>query len=133
MKLYSAPGSCSSASHIALLEAGADFELIKLDLQGDRKLPDGRHLTAINPKGYVPVLELDDGALLTENTVILQYIADQYPDARLGLGNGKPSNTSWDRDPAPDDIEERTPDLPLQPTSAGPVIFDQEPVTSIQM
>lgn len=88
MKLYSAPGSCSSASHIALLEAGATFEVIKLDLRSDRKLPDGRHLKDINPKGYVPVLELDDGSLLTENVSVLQYIADQYPDSGLAPENG---------------------------------------------
>jgi len=88
MKLYTSPGSCSSASHIALLEAGADFELVKLNLKTDRLLPDGRHLTDINPKGYVPVLELDDGALVTENVAILQYIADQFPDSKLAPPNG---------------------------------------------
>lgn len=88
MKLYSSPGSCSSASHIALLEAGATFELIKLDLRSDRKLPDGRHLNDINPKGYVPVLELEDGSFLTENIAILQYIADQYPHSGLAPENG---------------------------------------------
>jgi glutathione S-transferase len=88
MKLYSSPGSCSSASHIALLEAGADFELIKLNLSTDRKLPDGRHLDDINPKGYVPVLELADGTLLTENVAILQYIADQFPESKLAPPNG---------------------------------------------
>jgi len=88
MKLYTSPGSCSSASHIALLEAGADFELVKLNLKTDRILPDGRHLNDINPKGYVPVLELDDGELLTENVAILQYIADQYPDSGLAPPNG---------------------------------------------
>lgn len=87
MKLYSSPGSCSSASHIALLEAGADFELIKLNLSTDRKLPDGRHLDDVNPKGYVPVLELADGALLTENVAILQYIADQFPESKLAPPN----------------------------------------------
>lgn len=88
MKLYSAPGSCSSASNIALLEAGADFEVIKLNLRTDRKLPDGRHLNDINPKGYVPVLELDDGTLLTENVALLQYIADQFPESKLAPPNG---------------------------------------------
>ncbi|MBT5032613.1 MAG: glutathione transferase GstA [Proteobacteria bacterium] len=88
MKLYTSPGSCSSASHIALLEAGADFELVKLNLKTDRMLPDGRHLNDINPKGYVPVLELDDGSLLTENVAILQYIADQYPESKLAPPNG---------------------------------------------
>jgi glutathione S-transferase len=88
MKLYSSPGSCSSASHIALLEAGAEFELIKLNLGTDRLLPDGRHLNDINPKGYVPVLELDDGSLVTENIAILQYIADKYPLSKLAPANG---------------------------------------------
>ena len=88
MKLYTSPGSCSSASHIALLEAGAEFELVKLNLKTDRMLPDGRHLNDLNPKGYVPVLELDDGAILTENVAILQYIADQYPDSKLAPPNG---------------------------------------------
>lgn len=83
MKLYSAPGSCSTATQIALKEADADYELVKLDLRGDRKTPDGRHLSELNPKGYVPVLELDNGELLTENIAILQYVADQYPDAGL--------------------------------------------------
>lgn len=83
MKLYNSPGSCSSASHIALLESGEKFEVIKLDLKSDRKLPDGRTLTDINPKGYVPVLELDDGSFLTENVAVLLYIADQNPESAL--------------------------------------------------
>jgi glutathione S-transferase len=88
MKLYSHPGSCSSASHISLIEAGLDHETIELDLRSDRLLPDGRHLADINPKGYVPVLELDNGELLTENVAILQYIADQAPDSGLAPANG---------------------------------------------
>lgn len=93
MKLYTAPGSCSSASHICLLEAGIPFETIKVDLRGDRLLPDGRHLNDINPKGYVPVLELDDGELLTENVAILQYIADLKPAAGLAPANGTLART----------------------------------------
>ena len=88
MKLYSSPGSCSSASHISLLESGIDFELVKLNLRSDRLLPDGRHLDDINPKGYVPVLELDNGEILTENVAILQYIADQAPESNLAPPNG---------------------------------------------
>ena len=88
MKLYSAPGSCSMAAHICLLEAGLDFSLVKLSLTGDRSLPDGRHLSDINPKGYVPVLELDNGEYLTENIALLQYIADQNPAAQLAPANG---------------------------------------------
>ncbi|MBU3823873.1 MAG: glutathione S-transferase family protein [Candidatus Oceanisphaera merdipullorum] len=88
MKLYSAPGSCSMAAHICLLEAGLDFSLVKLSLTGDRSLPDGRHLSDINPKGYVPVLELDNGEYLTENIALLQYIADQKPAAQLAPAHG---------------------------------------------
>ena len=83
MKLYSASGSCSNASKIALIESGEKFEVVELDLRSDRKLPDGRHLNDINPKGYVPVLELDDGTILTENVVVLQYIADLNPTTGL--------------------------------------------------
>ena len=85
MKLYSHPGSCSSAAHIAAIEAGLDFELVKINLRGDRKLPDGRDFTEINPKGYVPALELDNGEVLTEIVAILQYIADLNPGKELGF------------------------------------------------
>ena len=83
MKLYSHPGSCSSAAHIALLEAGVPFEQIRINLRGDRKLPDGRDFSEINPKGYVPVLELDSGECLSEVVAILSYIADENPAAKL--------------------------------------------------
>ena len=86
MKLYSHPGSCSSAVHIALIEAGLDFELVKINLRGERKLPDGRDFTEINPKGYVPVLELENGEVLTEVVAILQYIADLNPEAERDFG-----------------------------------------------
>jgi glutathione S-transferase len=88
VKLYTHPGSCSSASYISLLEAGLDFEKIKVNLKDDRKLPDGRFLSDINPKNYVPVLELDDGTVLTENVSILQYIADQAPESNLAPAYG---------------------------------------------
>jgi glutathione S-transferase len=88
MKLYTHPGSCSSAAHISLAESGLDFEIIKVDLRSDRNLPDGRHLSDVNPKGYVPALEHADGEYLTENVAILQYIADQSPDSRLAPANG---------------------------------------------
>lgn len=78
MKLYYAPAACSFAPHIALHEAGLSFEPVKVDLR-KHKLADGSDYYAINPKGYVPVLELDDGQRLTEVAVILQYIADRKP------------------------------------------------------
>lgn len=78
MKLYYSPGACSFAPHIALHEAGVPFEAVKVDLR-THKLADGSDYYAINPKGYVPLLELDDGTRLSEVAVILQYIADRKP------------------------------------------------------
>lgn len=83
MKLYSAPGSSSTAAHICLIEEDIPFDLIKVDLRGDRQLPDGRYLKDLTPKNYVPVLELDNGQVLTENAAILQFIADFKPSAGL--------------------------------------------------
>ena len=78
MKLYYSPGACSLAPHIALHESGVPFTAQKVDLR-THKLADGTDYYAINPKGYVPLLELDDGARLSEVAVILQYIADRKP------------------------------------------------------
>jgi glutathione S-transferase len=78
MKLYYAPGACSQAPHIVLHELGLPYEAVKVDLV-KHTLPDGSDFRSINPKGYVPLLELDDGARLTEASVILQFLADQKP------------------------------------------------------
>lgn len=78
MKLYYAPGACSFAPHVALVEAGIPAETIKVDLR-THKLADGTDYYTISPKGYVPLLELDDGTRLTEVAVLLQYIADRRP------------------------------------------------------
>jgi glutathione S-transferase len=78
MKLYYSPGACSLAPHIALHESGLPFTAQKVDLRA-HKLADGTDYYTINPKGYVPLLELDDGARLSEVAVILQYIADRKP------------------------------------------------------
>lgn len=78
MKLYYTPGACSLAPHIALDELGLPFELVKVDL-ATHKLPDGSDFSGINPKGYVPLLQLDDGTFMTEGNVILQYVADRKP------------------------------------------------------
>src|SRR5690349_7324551 len=78
MKLYYSSGACSLASHIALIESGLPFKAVKVDLR-KHTLEDGSDFYAINPKGYVPMLQLDDGTLLAEGVVILQYIADQVP------------------------------------------------------
>lgn len=83
MKLYFSPSACSLSPHIALREAGLDFELVKVDLKSHTLVADGSDFSKINPKGYVPVLELDDGSMLTEGPAIVQYIADRKPEAGL--------------------------------------------------
>ena len=81
-KLYGAPGACSLAAHIALHEAGLTFNYVPVDLR-TRQTSDGRSLADLNSKGYVPVLELEDGQILTEVPVVLQYIADLAPEKGL--------------------------------------------------
>ena len=78
MKLYYSPGACSLADHIALHEAGLSFEHERVDLKAKRT-EHGDDFSAINPKGYVPALRLDDGEVLTENIAILDWIAHQVP------------------------------------------------------
>ena len=82
MKLYFSPGACSLHPHITLREAGLSFDLVRVDLRA-HKLHDGTDFYAINAKGYVPVLEFDDGTRLTEGAVIDQYIADRKPESKL--------------------------------------------------
>lgn len=82
MKLYYLQGACSLASLISLIEAGAKFDAVAVDRK-TRKVPDGRDYAEVNPKGYVPALELDDGEVLTENSAVLPYIADLNPSANL--------------------------------------------------
>lgn len=87
MKLYYAPGACSLSPHIALLEAGMQPQMVKVDLK-TKKTEAGEDYTAVNPNGYVPTLILDDGVILTEGPAIVQYIADQVPDRKLAPPNG---------------------------------------------
>lgn len=82
MKLYYSPGACSLSPHIALHEAGLSFQAIAAPTK-THKLPDGTDYYSINPLGYVPLLELDDGTRLTEGPAIVQYIADQVPAKKL--------------------------------------------------
>jgi glutathione S-transferase len=89
MKLFFRPGTCSLSPHIVLRELGVPFDLVKVDTKAG-KTAAGEDFAKINPKGYVPVLQLDDGQVLTEGTAIVQYLADSKPEAQLapraGLG-----------------------------------------------
>lgn len=89
MKLYYLAGACSLASYISLIEAGQKFEGVPVD-RGTRKTPDGRDYGSINPKGYVPALELDDGSVLTENVAVLCYISTLDASGRLAPKIGTP-------------------------------------------
>lgn len=82
MKLYYLKGACSLASYIALFETGAKFDAVSVDRQ-TRKTSEGEDYNQVNPKGYVPALRLDNGEVLTENVVVLQYIADLAPEKKL--------------------------------------------------
>lgn len=88
MKLYYSPGACSLADHIALIESGLSFETERVDLK-TKKTAQGGDYAAINPKGYVPTLALDDGDVLTENIAILTFIADQSGDLAPAQGLGR--------------------------------------------
>jgi glutathione S-transferase len=85
--LYYAPGACSLSPHIALLEAQLPFELDAVDFK-TRTTKSGKDFLHVNPKGYVPALGLDDGQVLTEGAVIVQYIADKKPEANLAPAPG---------------------------------------------
>jgi glutathione S-transferase len=87
MKLYYSPGACSLSPHIALREAGLNFELVQVDL-ATKKTASGQNYLEINPAGYVPCLQLDDGRTLTEGPAILQYVADRAPGKLLAPANG---------------------------------------------
>lgn len=87
MKLYYSPGACSLSPHIVLAESGLAFELDKVDfpiMRSER----GADFSKVNPKGYVPVIQLDDGEVLTEGSAIVQYIADQVPKKKLAPAAG---------------------------------------------
>jgi glutathione S-transferase len=87
MKLYYSPGACSLSPHIALHEAGLEHTPVLASTKS-HKLQDGTDFYSINPLGYVPLLELDNGERLREGPAIVQYIADQAPDKKLAPANG---------------------------------------------
>ena len=87
MKLYYSPGACSMSPHIVLKESGLAFEALAASTK-THKLADGTDYYTINPLGYVPLLELDDGTRLREGAAIVQYIADQVPAKNLAPPNG---------------------------------------------
>lgn len=87
MKLYYTPGACSMSPHIALREAGLDFEAVQVDL-GAKTTKSGADYRKINPKGSVPALEMDGGQVLTEGSAIVQYIADKKPGSKLAPAAG---------------------------------------------
>ena len=82
MKLFYFPGACSLSPHIVLREVGAKFDLVKVDL-ATKKTDAGQDFLQINPRGYVPALQLDDGSVLVEGPAIVQYLADRNPAAGL--------------------------------------------------
>ena len=87
MKLYYLPSACSMSPHIVANELGLSIELVKVDPK-TKRTQYGEDFFAINPKGYVPALQLDDGSVLTEGTAIVQYLSDLKPDAQLAPANG---------------------------------------------
>lgn len=87
MKLFFSPGACSLSPHIVALEAGIDLKLEKVDTRTKTVRVEG-DFWKVNPKGYVPALELDDGEILTEGPAIVQYLADLRPESGLAPANG---------------------------------------------
>lgn len=92
MRLFYVPGACSLASHIVAREAGLDIVLDKVEFGRERRTQSGRDYYAINPQGSVPALELDSGEVLTENAVVMQYLAAQDAQNNLAPAEGM---THW--------------------------------------
>lgn len=91
MKLYYLPGACSLAPHIVLRETGTAVILAKVD-RNTKQTDTGEHFLEVNPKGYVPAIALDDGTVITEAQVVLQYLAEQAPQSGLAPAAGSPDH-----------------------------------------
>lgn len=91
MKLFFAPGACSLSPHIVMRELGLDFTPVKVDLS-TKVTAEGADFNAISTHGYVPAIQLDDGRVLTEGPAIVQFLADQKPEAGLA-----PKAGTWER------------------------------------
>jgi glutathione S-transferase len=87
MKLYFVTGACSLSPHIVLQELGVPYELARVDFK-TKRTSDGQDFLAVNPKGAVAALQLDDGEVVTEGPAIIQYLADLKPEAKLAPANG---------------------------------------------
>lgn len=87
MKLYYKPGACSLSPHIVANELGLKVEFVKVDLKG-HTTEQGKNFYQVNPHGYIPALEFDNGEMLLEGVVIIQYLADQKPEMGLAPANG---------------------------------------------
>jgi len=96
MKLYYAPGACSLATYILLNEAKLPFEAVKVSTK-EHRTASGEDYYKINPKGYVPALQLDDGEIVTENVVIHAYIASLAPQAKLAPAPGTRERLRYDQ------------------------------------
>jgi glutathione S-transferase len=88
LKLFYVPGVCSIVPHAILREGGFSFQLEKVDVRNGKRTESGLDYVALNPKGYVPALQLEDGRLLTEVAILIQYLADQRPGSGLAPANG---------------------------------------------
>ena len=94
MRLFYSPGACSLSPHIVLNELGLPFQAEKMDGKTHRTAG-GVDFYSINPKGQVPALQLDDGQVLTEGAVIVQYLADRKPEAKLAPPAGTMERCAW--------------------------------------